>query len=504
MSPSYPPSCSLYERVFGDLSSSETRRLAITEVDTGARITYGELRERVEAFAGYLAARGIGPGDVVALQLPSSIDFAVAFYGVLRAGATATPVGMLLNREDTAGIVAQSGAVALLGALDHGIVCTPAGRDVVFLPRATLAKAYRDRLPAPHVRVDPDALACIPFSSGTTGAAKGVKLSHRNLVSNIFQARQRVEELGLTDASRVLAPLPFSHIYGLTILLTLSLVQRAHIFTMARFELPLFLDAHQRHGITFTFIAPPIAVALAKHPAVDAVDMSSLRVLVSAAATLDSQLALAVERRLGARVVQGYGMTEASPIVTMGSLDLTDRGSIGHPLPLTECRLVDPETLESHPTRGELLIRGPQVMQGYLNNPEATATTLLPDGWMRTGDIVERGEYGELYVVDRAKEVIKYKGYQVAPSELEALLLTREDVADAAVVGAYREGLEIPRAFVVAAGSRSLDPEDIMEWVARRVTPYKKIRRVDVVDAIPKSATGKILRRELREVPLPD
>ncbi|WPF65614.1 MULTISPECIES: AMP-binding protein [unclassified Corynebacterium] len=494
-----PPSRSLYDRIFADLSPSDAQRPAITEVDSGQHITYGELRTRIDAFAGYLAARGIGPGDVVAVQLPSSIDFAVAFYGVLRAGATATPMGMLLNEKDTMNIVANSGAVLLLSALDHSAAPT----EALFLPASALPGIYRDALPAPDISLDPDrTLACIPFSSGTTGAPKGVKLSHRNLVSNIFQVREAIEALGLNSDARVLAPLPFSHIYGLTILLAIPLVQRAHIFTMARFDLPLFLRSHEEHCITFTFIAPPIAVALAKHPSVAEVDMSSLRVLISAAASLDSQLALAVEERLDARVIQGYGMTEASPIVTLGDFDTADRGSIGYPLPLTECRLVNPETLEDHPTRGELLIRGPQVMQGYLNNPEATAATILPEGWLRTGDIVEKGESGELYVVDRAKEVIKYKGYQVAPSELEALLLTRSDIDDAAVVGAYREGLEIPRAFVVPAPGCLLDPEEIMAWVAERVTPYKKIRHVDVVKSVPKSATGKILRRELREVPL--
>lgn len=498
MSLPIPPSCSLYDRVFADLSPADAHRPAITEVDSGASVTYGELRARIDSFAGYLAARGIGPGDVVAVQLPSSIDFAVAFYGVLRAGATATPMGMLLNEKDTVRIVSESGAVLLLSALDHR-----ATTKALFLPASALPGIYHDALPAPDISLDPArALACIPFSSGTTGAPKGVKLTHRNLVSNIFQVRDAIEALGLHSESRVLAPLPFSHIYGLTILLTLPLVQRAHIFTMSRFDLPLFLRTHEEHRITFTFIAPPIAVALAKHPAVAEVDMSSLRVLISAAASLDSQLALAVENRLDARVIQGYGMTEASPIVTLGDFATADRGSIGYPLPHTECRLVDPDTLAEHPTRGELLVRGPQVMQGYLNNPEATAATVLPGGWLRTGDIVEKGEAGELYVVDRAKEVIKYKGYQVAPSELEALLLTRSDIADAAVVGAYREGLEIPRAFVVPAAGRLLDPQEIMDWVAERVTPYKKIRHVDVVASVPKSATGKILRRELREVPL--
>lgn len=493
------PSCSLYERVFADLSPADATRPAITEVDSGKSATYGELSAMIDAFTGYLAARGIGPGDVVALQLPSSINFAAAFYGALKAGATVTPMGMLLNQEDTGKIVRDSGAVLFLSALEH----EDASSQALFVSAAELPNIYHTGLPAPTVTLDPEtSLACIPFSSGTTGKAKGVKLSHRNLVANIAQALGAIEKLGLNRDSHVMAPLPFSHIYGLSILLTLPLIQRAHIFTMARFDLPLFLESHEKHGITMTFVAPPIAVALAKHPAVDSVQIRSLRTIISSAAALDAQLALAVEKRLGARVIQGYGMTEASPIVSLGDPDIQDRGSIGRPLPLTEWKLVDPESLEQQNTEGELLIRGPQVMQGYLNNPEDTAATLIPGGWMRTGDILRVGEHGELYVVDRAKEVIKYKGYQVAPSELEALLLTRPDIADAAVVGAYQDGLEIPRAFVVPAQGAKIEPEEVMDWVAQRVTPYKKIRRVDVMESIPKSPTGKILHRELRNYPL--
>ncbi|WP_262369213.1 AMP-binding protein [Corynebacterium urealyticum] len=211
----------------------------------------------------------------------------------------------------------------------------------------------------------------------------------------------------------------------------------------------------------------------------------------------------AVEERLDTKVVQGWGMTEASPLVALNLHGDADHSSVGKPVADTEIRLVDIDTLEDVPEgeAGEVLVRGPQVMKGYLNNDEANAETLIEDGWLRTGDIAHFGEDGGLRIVDRAKEVIKYKGYQVAPAELESLLLSHPDIADVGVVGAERDGLEISRAFVVKREGSELGAQELMGWVADRVTPYKKVRAVKFVDAIPKNATGKILRRELAKVP---
>ncbi|MGP5081950.1 AMP-binding protein [Corynebacterium variabile] len=327
-------------------------------------------------------------------------------------------------------------------------------------------------------------------------------------------------EVGLDPATDI-AVLPFLHIYGMNSLLNASLLHRMHLVTMPTFDLVKFLAAIEKYRVDLTYIAPPIAVALAKHPVVADYNLSSMKHMVSGAAALDGDLADSVSGRIGSTVAQGYGMTETSPVTHCAVLGETPAASIGHPVSNTEAKVVDisddslPEITapdsddpEVRSKSGELWIRGPQVMVGYLDNEEATARTITPEGWLRTGDIVDLDRDGNVYVVDRMKELIKYKGYQVAPAELEALLLSHPDIADAGVVGVLREsdGEEVPRAIIVPQvreGSPvKVDAEELMGWVAERVTPYKKFRYVDVVETIPKSNTGKILRKDLKAVPL--
>lgn len=261
-------------------------------------------------------------------------------------------------------------------------------------------------------------------------------------------------------------------------------------------------------------------MVLAKHPLVDQYGISSLTTVLSGAAALDEKLADAVQKRLGVAVLQGFGMTEASPVTHVSTRGETPLASIGLPVANTECKVVDltdadfaeilpPGNEGERSDAGEMWIRGPQVMLGYLNNEEATEVTLMRDDWLRTGDIVQYDHEGNVYVVDRSKELIKYKGYQVAPAELEALLMSHEAIADAAVVGYRREsdGEEVPRAFVVPqvgldGNVLEIGKEELMVWVAQRVAPYKKIRMVEFTDVIPKSGTGKILRKDLRDVPV--
>jgi 4-coumarate--CoA ligase len=272
---------------------------------------------------------------------------------------------------------------------------------------------------------------------------------------------------------------------------------------MPRFDLAEFLRIIGEHRTTWLFIAPPIAVALAKHPAVGAADTSSVKVVFSGAAPLDGALASAVAARLDCVVRQGYGMTELSPVSHVIPVDRDDipLDTVGLALPNTECRLVDPETLTEVVAgeRGELWVRGPQVMTGYLGNEEATKATLVDDGWLRTGDIATVTPEGVFQIVDRLKELIKYKGYQVAPAVLEAILLQHPKVADAAVVGWHDDdGQEVPKAFVVPQPDTQLEAADVMAWVAERVAPHEKVRLVEFIDVIPKSTSGKILRKDLR------
>jgi acyl-CoA synthetase (AMP-forming)/AMP-acid ligase II len=283
--------------------------------------------------------------------------------------------------------------------------------------------------------------------------------------------------------------------------------QGATVVVLPRFELDVFLAAIEKHRITALYVAPPIVLALAKHPAVDGYDLSSVRYVISAAAPLDAELAEACRARLGVPSVgQAYGMTELSPgtHVVPPTAEDAPPGTVGKLIAGTEMRIValdDPGKDLGAGEAGEILIRGPQVMKGYLGRPDATDAMVDAEGWLHTGDVGRVDEDGWLFVVDRVKELIKYKGYQVAPAELEALLLTHPAIADAAVIGVPDEnGNEVPAAFVVPqAGAAGLDAAEVTAFVAERVAPYKRVRRVTFVDAVPRAVSGKILRRELRK-----
>ena len=489
------PDTDIYSLIFGELTDEDAALPAITELTTGTTVTYAQLKEMAEAIAGELATRGIGPGDVVTLQVPNSINFAAALLGILRVGAACNPVGMLMNQSDLEHIVEASGSKLFIGPTNMEQM-----PQIFSMELRSIAAAHAR---APKVTVDPASVASIPFSSGTTGLPKGVQLTHRNLVSNILQTNWMMDRNGIGRGAATLTVLPFSHIYGFTVLLLAPLLNRQHLHTLPKFDMGQFLRAHDEHAIEMTFIAPPMAVALAKDDSIDPAWFAASRLILCGAAPVDSAIVNTVEQRFGTRIIQAWGMTEASPVVTMNIHGDTDRASVGLPVPDSELRIVDIDTLVdvAPGKQGEVLVRGPQVMKGYLNNEKANATTLLDDGWMRTGDIAYLDSDGALRVVDRAKEVIKYKGYQVAPAELEAVLLGHPDIADAGVVGFERDGLEIPRAFVVKREGSSVTAEEIMNWVAERVTPYKKVRAVDFLPAIPKNPSGKILRRELRDLP---
>jgi len=295
----------------------------------------------------------------------------------------------------------------------------------------------------------------------------------------------------------------------MTVLLNLALRQRASLVTMPRFDLAEFLRSIQDYRCTFLFIAPPVAVALAKHPAVDEFDTSSVHTVFSGAAPLDGDTARATARRLNARVLQGYGMSELSPVSHATPVDRGDvpESAVGVLLPNVEAKLVDVDSgdeIDDHgddglTAPGEIWVRGPNVMLGYLNRPDATAETIDADGFLHTGDIGVHHVDGYFSIVDRLKELIKYKGYQIAPAELEALLLSHPKVADAAVIGVSDDdGQEVPKAFVVAVAGADLTAEEVSAFVSDQVAPHKKVRRVEFIEAVPKSASGKILRKDLR------
>ncbi|WP_200936394.1 AMP-binding protein [Plantibacter sp. Leaf314] len=514
------PDLSVYDTLFGGIASSDLDRIALRDGTSGAETSYRQLISQINALAGALAAAGIGIGDVVALHAPNVPAFATVFHGILRAGATATTVNGLYNAEEIEAQLLDAGATmvftvsALLPqAWAAASACDIPSDRVVVLDgaegHASLTDLLVRRLPAPDVSFDPAThVAVLPYSSGTTGRPKGVMLSHRNLVANV---QQSIPQLGMRPDDRILAVLPFFHIYGMTVLLNLALACRASLVTMPRFDLAEFLRIIQDFRCSYVFIAPPIAVALAKHPLVDEFDLSSVHTIFSGAAPLDATLGRAVEERLDCRLRQGYGMTELSPVshaiafqAEGASLD-----SVGTSLPNMRCRIVDPETgveveypaagSDEESAPGELLCAGPNVMLGYLGNEEATRATLEDDGFLHTGDIATVRGDGTVRIIERLKELIKYHGYQVAPAELEALLLGHPAIADAAVIGVSDEdGQEVPKAFIVLQAGQDVTSEALMAWVAERVAPHKKIRRVEVVEVIPKSTSGKILRKDLR------
>ncbi|SER40413.1 4-coumarate--CoA ligase family protein [Lentzea albida] len=503
------PDVSLHQLLFGDIAD-RADRVALIDGMSGAEMTYGQLAGAIDRMAAALAARGIGKGDVVGILSPNTPYYAVVFHGILRAGATATTINALYTPDEVAHQLHDAGAKMLFtvsvllpnaapGAAKAGVT------DVVVLDGAegypSLPELLANSHPVPEVSIDPaNDVAVLPYSSGTTALPKGVMLTHRNLVANLEQCQPLLE---LNEETRILAVLPFFHIYGMQVLMNGGLRVGATVVTLPRFDLPEFLRVIAEHRTDRVYIAPPVAVALAKHPIVDNYDLSPLKAIFSGAAPLDVDLAAAVSKRLGCRVSQGYGMTEMSPVshAIPDSRDDISVGTVGVIIPNLECRLVDPATGEDVGVgdRGELWCRGPNVMKGYLNNPEATAATLDDEGWLHTGDVAVIDADGIVSIVDRVKELIKYKGYQVPPAELEAVLLTHEEIADAAVIGVKDEdGEEIPKAFVVRQAGSEIDGDAVIAFVASHVAPHKKVRVVEFIEAIPKSAAGKILRKDLR------
>ena len=481
---------------------------ALVDVGTGYTLTYAQLARRVVQFASGLAKRGFRKGDVMALYSPNHPDYAVAILGVAAAGGASATINPLYTAHEVAAQLQAAGAKFLLTIaplLDRAKeAAARTGVKEVFVigsvPGVVSLEDLLDPEPSPprhdcNARKD---LAAIPFSSGTTGRSKGVMLTHFSVAANV---RQCLAAGMVVESDRVLATLPFFHIYGMVLILGLGLYQGVTLYTMPRFDLEVFLRAIQDRRITYAPCVPPIVLALAKHPLIDQFDLSSLRLIGCGAAPIAASTLFTCAERLKCSVTQGYGMTEASGATHLNSpLHPEKPTSIGPPVPNCEAKVVDIVSgAELGPKEhGEICVRGPNIMLGYLNQPEATAQSIDPEGWYHTGDIGYVDDDGYFFVMDRLKELIKYSGYQVAPAELEAVLVSHPAISDAAVIPSpHEEHGEIPKAFVVRKGE--LSEQDVMDYVAARVAPFKKVRLVEFIEQIPKSPTGKILRRELVE-----
>ena len=480
---------------------------ALVDRPTGRTISYRELAAGIERVAAGLLARGFTKGDVVALYSPNLPEYAVAAYGVIAAGGIVTGANPMLTVEELAGQLLDAKArmlVTVPAFLDRALAAAEkaGGADVVVFGAAEGATPFRDLIahhhPPGRTAIDPDRdLAALPYSSGTTGLPKGVELCHTSLVATV---RQTQAVLGFGEDDVVVAVAPFFHALGFNIVLPCSLAAGATVITLPRFELGTFLQSIQEYRATLTIVVPPVAMALANHPLVDSYDLTTLRKLGVGAASLSADLEERCAERLGCLVGQGLGMTEAAGLIAAGPLDEPRRGSVGRLAPNTEARIVDPDSrLDLGAGRtGELWIRGPQLMRGYRNCPEATALTIDADSWLHSGDLCYFDEDGYLYVIDRLKELIKYKGYQVAPAELEHLLLAHPAVADAAVVPRPDpEAGEVPVAYVALRAEASA--EELLAYVAERVAPYKRLRAVRLIESIPRLPSGKLLRRVLVE-----
>jgi acyl-CoA synthetase (AMP-forming)/AMP-acid ligase II len=488
-------------------------RPAIVDGPSGRGMTYGQLADGVRCVAAGFAARGLRPGDAVALLAPNSPEWLLTAYGVMAAGGVVTGVNPLCTAREVAGQLADADA--------RFLVTVPP-----FLPAAREAVAGRDTeivligLPAeittegttafadlvqytgepPDVRLDPATdLALQPYSSGTSGLPKGVMLTHRACVANVVQQEYAIPFRG---DDRVLAVAPFFHAVGFGVVANGALHAGATLITMPRFDVEQFLELIERYRVTATIVVPPIVLALAKHPAVDHADLRSLRFVGCGAAPLGAAVQQAAADRVGCPVLQGWGMTE---MVAGGAIWRLDTpivpGAAGMLFPGLDARVVELADGTDLPPgeAGELLIRTVSVMAGYRGAPGATAATVDADGWLHTGDVATVSADGVLHIVDRVKELIKVKGFQVAPAELEAVLRAHPDVAEAAVVPMPDEmSGEVPKAFVVRVPGSTVSAEDIIDYVAGRVARYKRVRAVEFIEAVPTSPAGKTLRRLLR------
>ena len=498
----------LHERVF-EHAGQWPDKAALIDGPSGRTLTYAQLQDAVRGVAGGLAARGFAKGDVFAIFSPNLPEYAAAFFGVSMAGGVVTTMNPLYTAEEVHRQLVDSGATVLvtvppfLEAAAEGAKGTQVKELFVFgeAEGATPFAALMAAGDPPPVALDPRAdLVALPYSSGTTGMPKGVMLTHFNMVANLSQIDAAE---GIETDHVLIGILPLYHIYGMTVIMNAALYAGATVVTMPRFDLEQFLGLIQQYKVTTGYLVPPIVLALAKHPAVDQFDISSLDNVMSGAAPLPESVATGAAARNNMLVRQGYGLTESSPVTHTNPRSRELRiTSVGTSLPNTEWRIVDVESGEDAATGelGEVWIRGPQVMKGYLHNVEATRNMIDADGWLHTGDIGKADADSYLYVVDRLKELIKYKGFPIAPAELEAVIQSHPAVADAAVVPSPDEDAgEVPKAFVVLRPNARTTAAELMAHVAQHVAPHKKVRRLEFIDAIPKNPSGKILRRQLVE-----
>ncbi len=496
-----------------ELLAESARRFPnkIAAIHGSRTATFEELNRRSVAIAFGLAKLEIQPGQRVALIGQNSIDYIAAFFGILRVGGIVVPFSPAYSpREIGYQLRDCEPSAAILDAVLMEPFMDGGGESIAKERRICIGKASGCPGPslidfktiptsAVHLLPAPEDVAVIAYSSGTTGIPKGVMLTHRNLATNIIQF-QHQDPVAITPADIFLNHLPFYHIYGMNVLMAEAIAVGATQVIMSRFDPEELVDLIARHRATLLFTVPPVLLALIHLPDLAERGLSSLRYLNTGAAPLPPEVAREFRTLTGVSVKQGYGLTETSPTTNADFYAHPELESVGPPVADTEERVLDPEDSEKvlRPGEvGELVVRGPQIMQGYWRDPNLT-DQVLRDGWFHTGDLARMDERGYVFIVGRTKEMIKYKGYTVAPAELEALLLEHPGVKDCAVAGIPdREAGEIPKAFVVLTPGGRISEDSLIDFMRHRVAGYKRIRQVEIVDSVPRSPSGKILRRLL-------
>jgi long-chain acyl-CoA synthetase len=502
---------------FGEMLWESAQRFPekIAIVFQGQKISYRELDGLANSFANALARLGVKKGDRVALYMTNRPEYVISVYGIARLGAVFTPMNPAykegeieyqLNDAEASVLVVQESLYPLvrnvraqLGHLREVILVGQRAEAGTSLFRDLIRQSSPKHPPQVTLHWTED-LVALPYSSGTTGLPKGVMLTQQNLVANNIQF---IASGRISDHDTLLIFLPFYHIYGL-MLVGGGLYAGATLVIMEAFDLERSLMLAQQHQVTLYYAVPPILVALDNSSRAAQYPLPHLRYIMVGAAPLAPDVAQRVQEKLHVTVLQGYGLTEASPVTHLNPVDQgrIKLDSVGLAVPNQEQRIVDLETGERDlevGDIGELFVKGPHIMKGYWKAPEETAQAVR-DGWLATGDIARMDRDGYVYIVDRKKEMIKYNGFSVAPSEVEAVLFQHPAVADCAVIGKPDPAAgEIPKALVMLRPGEDVTPEALMEFVEGRVAGYKKIREVEFVLSIPKTASGKVLRRVLIE-----